>query len=100
MTKPRTPQPQQDRDFTVVFDPMPIRRSMAMKNLTLREVACRIGCSIGAVWRITTAKTTRPKHLHDVCKLLGVKVEDCYPLSETTGSPAWSVVRRAFGDGR
>jgi DNA-binding Xre family transcriptional regulator len=68
----------------ITFDPTPIIRAMTIKDLSLVQVAALVGnkCSGNAVWLITNAKTTRPKHLHAICKVLGVKVKDCYPLPE------------------
>ena len=65
------------------FDPTPVIRAMAIKGYKLETLAAKAGCSINAIWKITNNKATRPKYLHKVCKVLGVAVEDCYPLPET-----------------
>jgi len=74
-----------NRNRTLTFDPSPVVRAMAIYNLTLDQLAARVGgrCTRQAIWRITNAKGPRPAYLHEVCKLLGVKIEDCYPLPET-----------------
>jgi len=84
MIEKRTPRIQ-NKAGTLTFDPAPVVRAMAIKGYTLDDVARRVGkkCSRNAVWRITNAKGPRPAYLHEVCKLLGVKIEDCYPLPET-----------------
>jgi DNA-binding Xre family transcriptional regulator len=85
------------QNLDVLFDPVPIKRAMAIRGLTLSEVAERVGCSKNAVWRITNAKTWRPAYLHAVCKLLNVAVEDCYPLSESRLAGRWRELQRAAG---
>lgn len=76
----------ENKQGTLRYDPSPVVRAMAIRGLTLQGVCDLVGgaCSINAVWRITNGKVTRPGHLHAVCKVLGVKVADCYPLPEDT----------------
>ena len=69
------------------FDPTPINRAMAIKGYKLVSLAKKVGCSVNAVWSITNAKSNRPKYLKEVCKVLGVKVEDCYPLPTAARLP-------------
>ena len=69
----------------IAFDARPIIRAMAIQCLTLKALAKKIGgtCSVNAIWRITNGKATRPAHLQAACKVLKVRIEDCYPLPES-----------------
>jgi DNA-binding Xre family transcriptional regulator len=67
------------------FDPAPVIRAMAIQGYIIETLAAKAGCSKNAIWKITNAKSARPRHLHAVCKILGVSVEACYPIEEGAG---------------